>query len=331
MILTSQTRAPHVQGLLNYKHDGSIFDKMVVTRAVAFTASLILHAEAVCRAVYICFLTIRDTFSKTDGQLLLEQKAYCKSAYGASCICFASIFSSNLMNELKKEPMTVAQSVNVEIHPLVRSNAITPLQDDELVEVDFSAPSIFLTEDEKSTVHKFERIYRRMGPGAMANPRLQALFSQADGYDVVSRDPTPTNAPQDLSVAIGSALNANHFTMPSQPPQPLSPTTSLSDGTLTPILNNGNASPVYSGGSVTRSQAMNTAPTVLVPRSGGTPPAPNTTAVANVQKTESICSEESDSFPDAVPDDYLTSGTQRAKTPPPTKTANKGLFAGWFG
>ncbi len=60
-------------------------------RAVTFVISLILHAEAVCRAVYICFLIIGKIFSRPHKDLLRMEWEKCSSAY---CMSWRSFWTS---------------------------------------------------------------------------------------------------------------------------------------------------------------------------------------------------------------------------------------------
>lgn len=63
---------------------------------VTFGVSLILHAEAVCRAVIICFLSIKNSFSQTNEELLEKQRKECSIAYSESIAAFFSIFSKTI-------------------------------------------------------------------------------------------------------------------------------------------------------------------------------------------------------------------------------------------
>jgi hypothetical protein len=62
--------------------------RWVIAPLFTLSVSLILHAIAVCKVVYVCFLAIREIFAKTDKQLLAEQKVQCVNAYAKSLQLF---------------------------------------------------------------------------------------------------------------------------------------------------------------------------------------------------------------------------------------------------
>lgn len=69
-------------------------------RVISIGVAFILHAEAVCRAVYICFLYIQDFFTSSNHHLIEEQKIQCSVAYNTSLKCFFAIFHHNLLRKL---------------------------------------------------------------------------------------------------------------------------------------------------------------------------------------------------------------------------------------
>src|SRR3990167_9551880 len=71
----------------------------LVGRVITISVTLLLHAEAVCRAVAVCFLTIRDSCSKTNEELLNEHKVECTKAYGDSLKSFFSLFNRKVLEQ----------------------------------------------------------------------------------------------------------------------------------------------------------------------------------------------------------------------------------------
>jgi len=91
-------------------------------RALLLVDSLILHAEAVCRAIYICFLTIKQIFSQSREELLLaRQKGECTVAYDASLrFFFAALFFQKLNIPLvEKRSAPPAQQTRI-VQPLIK-------------------------------------------------------------------------------------------------------------------------------------------------------------------------------------------------------------------
>lgn len=63
----------------------------IIGRVLNLSVSLILHAEAVCRAVYACFLSLREIFSASDEELF-TQIHVSQAALGLSFRSFCHFF-----------------------------------------------------------------------------------------------------------------------------------------------------------------------------------------------------------------------------------------------
>ncbi len=97
----------------------------LVGRALTLGVSLLLHAEAVSRAVYICFLTLRDSFSRPNRELLLQQKIECSTAYNASLQSFWAIFSQHILKNWE-EPKKFSEIVKESISTVVAHLSSNP-------------------------------------------------------------------------------------------------------------------------------------------------------------------------------------------------------------
>ena len=69
-------------------------------RVILLFASFVLHAEAVCTAVYICFLTIKQIFSQSTEELLKKKIEHCPVAMGLSVRSFGAVFHKKLIADL---------------------------------------------------------------------------------------------------------------------------------------------------------------------------------------------------------------------------------------
>lgn len=69
-----------------------------VGRVISIAVTLLLHAEAVYRAVAICFLVIRDSFFMTNEELLSLRRKNCVQAYEGSLKSFYSLVNRDILN-----------------------------------------------------------------------------------------------------------------------------------------------------------------------------------------------------------------------------------------
>ena len=112
LIMSAMTR-----GLTEYRDEfftGTALEPSLPKKAVsalagkvlALAISLILHAEAVCRGVYICFLIIRETFSSTNEELLKNLKQEASIAYTESLRSFFGLFHEKMITQNLDLPRT---------------------------------------------------------------------------------------------------------------------------------------------------------------------------------------------------------------------------------
>src|SRR5437870_218155 len=85
----------------------------VIGRVVTSVVALALHAEAVCRAVYICFLAIKNIFSQTHHHLIADQKGKCFSALDVSLKSFIALFNQSIFADLYMEQREKGQPQKV--------------------------------------------------------------------------------------------------------------------------------------------------------------------------------------------------------------------------
>ncbi len=78
-------------------------------RVLVLGISLILHAEAVCRAVYLCFLHLQEIFSSSDEQLQ-KHWAYTEMAYAESLKSFFGLFDKKALIQQQAPQICEEQS-----------------------------------------------------------------------------------------------------------------------------------------------------------------------------------------------------------------------------
>lgn len=98
-------------------------ERVVVTnlvgRVLALAVSMVLHAEAVVRAVAASFLTIKKIFSETDQELLKRHREEGSLAYSRSFISFLGVFYPSVIpqKQLEEEPPSVIAQNQLEEEP----------------------------------------------------------------------------------------------------------------------------------------------------------------------------------------------------------------------
>jgi serine/threonine protein phosphatase PrpC len=87
----------------------------LVGRIITVGVSFILHAEAVCRAVFVCFLSIREIFSHSNEHTLEDQKQQFSDAYSESIKSFIALFHREILNRKFETSQTAANNLPQEI------------------------------------------------------------------------------------------------------------------------------------------------------------------------------------------------------------------------
>ncbi|PIS03283.1 MAG: hypothetical protein COT85_00975 [Chlamydiae bacterium CG10_big_fil_rev_8_21_14_0_10_42_34] len=183
----------------------------LVGRALVLGVSMLLHAEAVCRAVYICFLTIKDSFSQTDHELIKRQAISCSGAYKASWESFfTAIFQydpKKLKNSVMPKTLISEQTKVVQIER--RSSHLANFHadsgsDDDFVQVS-AKPSPTLTPFDS------EFGFDITAPSSAQSSRKHSVIS-SDGFEHVQY---PSNPP---SVHSASTFNSETFEEIELPP-----------------------------------------------------------------------------------------------------------------
>ncbi len=120
---------------------GSVVATNLVGRVLTLAISLILHAEAVYRAVAVCFLTIKESFSKSNLELLQQQKQECSVAYSESMKSLIALFyrqiliphmKASLQQSSTGEAPFINQEMEIPINPHLGNGG---LEEPEFIEV----------------------------------------------------------------------------------------------------------------------------------------------------------------------------------------------------
>ena len=95
----------------------------LVGRVIRLGMALVLHAEAVSRAVYICFLSMQYCFNKSNKSLIEKQKVEGSTAMTVSLRAFFSIFYRKLLDGITiaspPAPQPLAASAPISTAPVV--------------------------------------------------------------------------------------------------------------------------------------------------------------------------------------------------------------------
>jgi serine/threonine protein phosphatase PrpC len=89
------------------REDSSLASRVVqihlISRMGCLLKSSEYHAEAVSRAIYICFLSITNFFAKANEDLIQEQKQLCLQAFTKSFQYFFAFFNPSVLERIGKQ------------------------------------------------------------------------------------------------------------------------------------------------------------------------------------------------------------------------------------
>lgn len=118
MILSPKQFSSQVLDLYEKKRIEGSFSARVQIHVVARIGCLITswayHAEAVRRAVYICFLSITDVFAKANAQLINEQKELCFHAFKRSFQYFFASFDPSVLDSIVNEETSPLKALPIQ-------------------------------------------------------------------------------------------------------------------------------------------------------------------------------------------------------------------------
>lgn len=193
----------------NREKNSSLLGRVTTTvlgRALSLGISFLLHAEAVCRAVYICFLSIRETFSSTDEELLARQKGNCYKAYEASWFAFLGI------GEKKTETTPIVKAVKTVSKPLFAPVHKELVQTPSIPDIHIIEPSLLVEHPQPVLVEEeppedIERI----------SHGLSDFVSDYEGRSSPLNLPTSAGEAETLSLGSDSPLFRPRDTRPPSP------------------------------------------------------------------------------------------------------------------